>query len=545
MKAFPLSLSLFSYTTELFFLFFIHQKPHSILSKLLLTRKESFDLYFTTQSTCLESGLGLGEYGQTSEATSSTGGLTISSAGMDGESFGSFSGSSSSGKKVLPLPIVVDWNMSPQALRMRMNGCYLWIKRNTTDITAPVDLDAEATAAEQVQRMLEEARPYDPSLPFEYLVGVTSNSVAYCFVAKRDIHPGQVIFRENLKKVEAYQNELVSYVAENKMLTLNLPYEKDFEVESTLEAYTNEEFSKAMSQATTNGVAVGDTLGFAPWASVFKRSCWPNAMSFLSPDKRTVDVVAISEVAQGDEVTLPWDCIVDQFWLPQERRQEYIRDKFRKTCSCGRCLQPSTEDKTLTGAFFSGDSKLAVQVMRAEYASALENCEKQQMVTFLQRYMRSDEDASSDIAKPSVQLHKNHWRICTLRDRLLNWYRASPKKRMDKRLPALLLDQLEMCTSVMPKLYPPKLKAYRQWKDLLNIQSSHVAALLKRMAKDRTGIEWSDFAQLDALEQYWNEVCGESSDFKKKNKKNSSLKTGACCRNTKDLDSTTDRRFRR
>eukprot|EP01061_Rhynchopus_euleeides_P042052 TRINITY_DN7346_c0_g3_i1.p1 TRINITY_DN7346_c0_g3~~TRINITY_DN7346_c0_g3_i1.p1 ORF type:complete len:593 (+),score=242.72 TRINITY_DN7346_c0_g3_i1:167-1780(+) len=481
----------------------------NILSKLLLTKKESFNLYFTTVSTCLESGLGQGEVDPNSEATSSTGGLTISSAGRgsaDGvPTCSPLAGSpTSASKQIMPLPIMVDWNNSPQQLRLRSNGCYLWIKRSSKSLDEPVDLDADVTASEQVQRLLEEAKPYDPTAPFEYLVGITANTVPYCFVARRDIPAGQVLFRENLSAVDAYPCDLVAAIAENKMMSLNLPYDKEFTAPSQSSTYSNEQWGKALSQATMNGVAVGDKMGFAPWASVFKRSCWPNAMSFLSPDKHTVDVVALDAISQGDEVTLPWDCIVDQFWLPQKRRLEYVQEKYDKGCVCGRCLHPSEEDKTLTGAFSTGNSKLAEQVMRAEYAAAVDRGDRQQMITFIKRYQKSDED--SDVAKPSIQLHKNHWRLCSLRDKLLDWYRVSPKKRMDKRLPVILLDQLEMCTSVMPKFYPPKLKPYRQWRALLDLQTAQVAALLKRMARERSAIDWAVFAQLDALEQYWNQA---------------------------------------
>ena len=55
------------------------------------------------------------------------------------------------------------------------------------------------------------------------------------------------------------------------MLSLNLPYDKDFAVNNDSQGeYTDEEFSKAMSQATANGVAVGERFGFAEWVSVFK-----------------------------------------------------------------------------------------------------------------------------------------------------------------------------------------------------------------------------------------------------------------------------------
>ena len=484
--------------------------PHSILSKLLLTKKESFQLFFTTHSCSLESSLAHGD-ADPSEV-SSAGGLTVSSAG--GNSNGVGDPLAKGAKKVVPIPHVVDWNASPQQLGLRMAGCYLWIRRTNLQggAQAPAageeGADEAATAQEDAERLLADAKAYDPAAPFEYVYGITVNSVPTSFVAKRDISAGQVIFREALEPVEGYTHALVGHIRASKMLSTNLPFDKTFTAPSPSPSHTEEQWSKALSQATTNGVALGETLGFAPWFSVFSHSCWPNAMSFLSPDKRTVDVVAIDNIALGDDVTLPWNCIVDEFWLPHDRRNEHVLQRQEKPCKCGRCLHPSEEDKTLTGAYVSGEQgtgQLAVKVMREAYAAALDSDDKQPLLSFIQQYQKTETDAGD--ARSPVQLHKHHWRLCNVRSRLLDWYRVAPKKRMDKRLPGVLLDQLEMCSAVMPKFWPPKLKPYRQWEEMVHMQSAHVQTLLQRMANERTHLDLTTFAQLDALERYWDKVC--------------------------------------
>eukprot|EP00754_Rhynchopus_humris_P028811 Rhum_TRINITY_DN15181_c12_g1::Rhum_TRINITY_DN15181_c12_g1_i1::g.143392::m.143392 len=484
----------------------------NILSKLLLTKKESFQLFFTTHSCSLESSLAHGDASDPSEV-SSAGGLTVSSAGGNSNGVGD-PPAKKGAKKVVPIPHAVDWNASPQQLGLRMAGCYLWIRRTVPGgVQAPAagegaeGADEAATPQEDAERLLADAKAYDPAAPFEYVYGITVNSVPTSFVAKRDISAGQVIFREALEPVEGYTHALVEYIRGNKMLSTNLPFDKTFTAPSSSPSHTDEQWSKALSQATTNGVALGETLGFAPWFSVFSHSCWPNAMSFLSPDKRTVDVVAIDNIALGDDVTLPWNCIVDEFWLPHDRRNEHVLQRQEKPCKCGRCLHPSDEDKTLTGAYVSGEpgtGQLAVKVMREAYAAALDSDDKQPLLSFIQQYQKAETDAGD--ARSPVQLHKHHWRLCNVRSRLLDWYRVAPKKRMDKRLPGVLLDQLEMCSAVMPKFWPPKLKPYRQWEDMVRMQSAHVQTLLQRMANERTHLDLTTFAQLDALERYWDKA---------------------------------------
>ena len=468
-------------------------------------------LYFTTHSTSLEQGLGCGDIDY-SEATSSTGGLTISSEGTSRiiahvtKQYKSTS--------IQPLPINVDWNNNPVQMGLRTQGCVLWVKRSTKEQEPEVDSSCDG---DDVRRVVDAVRKYNPQLAFEFLVPITNNGVPYSFVAKKDIPPGQVIWRERMDSVEAYPFTLVQHVAGNPMLSLNLPYDKGASTPSQSSEFSDEQWSKALSQATMNGVAIGDEMGFSPWSSVFNRGCWPNAMSFLSADRHTVDVVAIDTIQQGDELTLPWECIIDRFWLPPDHRNEWVQKKYSRKCDCGRCISPATEDKGLTGAFYASSSKgsssknnkLAVQLMREEFSTVTENNDRQQMVSFITRYtkeLKSTLSMDDVIPGSSLQLHPHHWRLAEVRSSLLLWYKAAGRKRVDKRLPLVLLDQIQMEESIMPKYFPPRLKHYRQWRDLLSQQSQQVTALLKRMAKERN-IDWNALGQLDLLEQYWRDAC--------------------------------------
>ncbi|KAJ9459821.1 hypothetical protein DIPPA_23960 [Diplonema papillatum] len=504
-----------------------HTKPlaqaiPNLLSKLKLTKKESFTLYFTTASVSLEHGLCYGDIDYSeATATSSTGGLTTSSDGFSAlakkaglrcrptvQALAVARGQQ--GKdKVAPLPIAVDWNSSPVQLGLKQQGCYLWIKRATKEQEA--DPDAEALYDEETAQLLDELTKFSLKLPFEYLAAAKSGGTPCAFFAAKDVPVGQVIWREGFQIFESYPAKLVDAVAGSTMLSLNLPYDKDFRTATQNPSFSDEEWSKALSQATLNGLTIGDDLGFAPWLSVFSRCCWPNAMFYLSSDRRSVEIVAIQPIAQGDEVYLPWDCIVDQFWLPADRRQEFVVKKFGHPCSCGRCLRPAEQDKALTATFYnpppSSDTsqKLAFQVMIEEYTAAIESVDRQQMVTFVLKYDRDFDDVT--VPKPSLQLHPHHWRLGSMRARVLSWHRSSVRKRADKHLPTILLEQLEMESSVMPTFWPPRLKHYRQWKDLLLQQSQQVTALLRRMASDRkASITWASLAQLDALERHWNQM---------------------------------------
>eukprot|EP01064_Diplonema_japonicum_P022433 TRINITY_DN3221_c0_g1_i2.p1 TRINITY_DN3221_c0_g1~~TRINITY_DN3221_c0_g1_i2.p1 ORF type:complete len:556 (+),score=166.93 TRINITY_DN3221_c0_g1_i2:89-1669(+) len=474
----------------------------NILSKLKLTKKESFVLYFTTQSTSLENGLGHGETDPYSEATSSTGGLTISSDGFNRRPYTRIA-SVKKANKILPIPIQVDWNKCPSQLGLKASGCYLWIKRTTKEPEPPES--GSDSDVEEVTRLMGDLAKYNSTKPFYYLVPVTRNSVPCAFFAKRDISPGQIVWRELLTVVEAYPLNMVGAVTGNTMLSLNLPCDKNFTAVTQTPQLSDEQWAKALSQATMSGTAVGDDIGFAPWLSVFTRGCWPNAYSFLSPDKKSAAVVAIDGIKQGDEVVLPWDCIINQFWLPTDRRNEFVERKYFKKCNCGRCLSPSVEDKSLTGAYYNASGRkvsnsLAIQVMREEYTAAIDSGDRQQMTGFLQKYSKSVNNPSP------LQLHQNHWRLGCVRSRLLLWYRSNMRKRIDKRLPSLLLDQMEMEAVIMPTYYPPRLTHYRQWQELLQYQSQHVVVLLKRMAKDRPSIKWSTLTQLAALEEHWQQV---------------------------------------
>eukprot|EP01060_Flectonema_neradi_P014510 TRINITY_DN2115_c0_g1_i1.p1 TRINITY_DN2115_c0_g1~~TRINITY_DN2115_c0_g1_i1.p1 ORF type:complete len:571 (+),score=125.03 TRINITY_DN2115_c0_g1_i1:80-1714(+) len=479
----------------------------NILSKLKLTKKESIQLYFTTHSTSLEQGLGCGDWYDYSEATSSTGGLTISSEGTT--SIIARVTKQHRNAQIQPLPISVDWNDNPVQMGLRTQGCVLWVKRSTKEQEPEIDSSCDG---DDVRRVVDAVRKYNPQMPFEFLVPITNNGVAYSFVAKKDIPPGQVIWRERMESVEAYPLTLVEHISRNPMLSLNLPYDKSATTPSQSNEFSDEQWAKALSQATMNGVAVGDEMGFAPWSSVFNRGCWPNAMSFLSADRHTVDVVAIDAIQQGDELTLPWECIIDRFWMPPDHRNEWVQRKYSRKCDCGRCISPSSEDKGLTGAFYASSSKgansksnkLAVQVMREEHAAAIENSDRQQMVSFITKYTKDMKDDAVKVE--SLQLHPHHWRLAEVRSSLLQWYKAAGRKRVDKRLPLVLLDQIQMEESILPKYFPPRLKHYRQWRDLLAQQSQQVTALLKRMAKERN-IDWNALSQLDLLEQYWRDAC--------------------------------------
>eukprot|EP01059_Diplonema_ambulator_P005207 TRINITY_DN14957_c0_g1_i2.p1 TRINITY_DN14957_c0_g1~~TRINITY_DN14957_c0_g1_i2.p1 ORF type:complete len:537 (+),score=88.14 TRINITY_DN14957_c0_g1_i2:203-1813(+) len=479
----------------------------NILSKLKLTKKESFLLYFTTHSTSLEHGLGGGEwYDCYSEATSSTGGLTISSDGLAkhyGVPVCNFA-KPKKANKIIALPIAVDWNKAPSQLGLRSAGCYLWIKRTTKE-PEPVEPVSSESDIEEANRLLGELVRYDPMRPFTYLRPAVNNGVPCAFYANKDISPGQVLWREVLTVSDAYPISLVETVASNLMLSLNLPFDKNFREASLSEKYSDEQWSKALSQATMNGTAVADDIGFAPWLSIFTRGCWPNATSFLSPDKKSVAVVSIGWIREGEEVILPWECIVNQFWLPTDRRNEFVERKYFKRCRCGRCLSPSEEDRSLTGAYYDASGRkvsnsLAIKVMREEYCVAVESGDRQQLQTFLQKYSRSPNNPSP------LQLHRNHWRLGSIRSKLLLWYRSNMRKRIDKRLPTLLLDQLEMESVILPSFYPPRLTHYRQWLDLLQYQSQHVVVLLKRMAKEYPRINWCTLTQLAALEEHWQQT---------------------------------------
>eukprot|EP01062_Namystynia_karyoxenos_P009883 TRINITY_DN1349_c0_g2_i1.p1 TRINITY_DN1349_c0_g2~~TRINITY_DN1349_c0_g2_i1.p1 ORF type:complete len:560 (+),score=188.14 TRINITY_DN1349_c0_g2_i1:103-1782(+) len=484
----------------------------SILSKAGLTKKESIQLYFTTASTSLEQGLGVGDV-DISECTSSTGGLTISSEGgfsgvgpaLPAQRRRRFAANTDA---IQPLPVAVDWTMTPQQMGLRPD-CFLWIKRG-----APREADTETDSScdhDEVQRVCDLLGRFNRADPYDWICNVAGALIE----ARQDIPPGQVLWRETLELVPTYPERLVPYILSHPELRRNLPYDTGYsaEVPEGVSDVEPEEWSRALSQAHMNGVSIctaeGDAMGFAPVLSVFQRCCWPNAMSFLSADRRTVDVVAIAAIRQGEEVRLPWDGMHSLLCLSAERRNDFIRRRFGQECRCGRCLRPCEEDQTLTAAFYRPadathprrSNRLAAQVMREAHKQSMESAERAAMFTFLEKYA-----PGPGAQKATLVLHANHWRLSTVRVRLLQWYAADLRRRTDRHLPGILLDQLEMESRVLPKYWPPKRVWWRLWRELLQTQPSHVSALLRRLARDRgAAIDWTSLAVINALAGHWEQ----------------------------------------
>eukprot|EP01065_Artemidia_motanka_P033238 TRINITY_DN4020_c2_g1_i9.p1 TRINITY_DN4020_c2_g1~~TRINITY_DN4020_c2_g1_i9.p1 ORF type:complete len:558 (+),score=132.99 TRINITY_DN4020_c2_g1_i9:431-2104(+) len=482
----------------------------SILSKLGLTKKESVQLFFTTASTSLEQGLGVGEV-DLSECTSSTGGLTISSEGgvsvrasqpvQQRRRFGAMKDQIHA---IQPLPAAVDWTSTPAQMGLTPD-CFLWVKKS-----AAKEPDTESDTfcdSERVQRATDVLSKYDQPKSHEWIRVVGTHFV----LASKAIPPGQVVWKEDLELVESSSTQLVRYILSSPELRANLPCAPALDESWSAD---DAEKARALSQARMNGVttrtADGARLGFAPTLSVFQRCCWPNAVSFLSRDRRSAYVVVVASVREGEELRLPWDSSQDLLCLPADRRNEYINRRFGVQCRCGRCLDPCSQDKGLSRVFYQpadpqdsrSSHKLASQVMREAHKQAMEASDKGTMLGFLERY-----STSAGGRKDTLLLYNSHWRLATVRVRLLQWYTADLKRRTDRHLPVILLDHLAMETEVLPKYWPAKRVWLRLWKELLRTQPSHVSALLKRLARDRgDAIDWTALAIVDALATYWEQA---------------------------------------
>merc|ERR1712167_138561 len=103
----------------------------------------------------------------------------------------------------------------------------------------------------------------------------------------------------------------------------------------------------------------------------------------------------------------------------------------------------------------------------------------QPMLDFLDKFTQRDlgEANLSASTTQTLALHPNHWRLTAVRHQLLEWYKAD-RKHIDKRLPGVLLDQMEHETKVLPKYWPPKRQLYKQFKELVDTMPPHMASIV-------------------------------------------------------------------
>lgn len=139
-------------------------------------------------------------------------------------------------------------------------------------------------------------------------------------------------------------NSFIQLSEKDKTKYLDLKCEENVESDNAvIEAADNSEhcdlsfglFAKICSIYTTNTFHNGICLEM----SRFNHSCWPNAECFWNEETKTRDIVAVEDIAQGDEICHNY---LQRCALHRDRQKTLMR-KWKFQCSCRLCCLEEDE----------------------------------------------------------------------------------------------------------------------------------------------------------------------------------------------------------
>jgi len=275
-----------------------------------------------------------------------------------------------------------------------------------------------------------------------------------------------------------------------------------------------------LGKAHNRGIVVntkenGEQFAFYPKMFTVPHSCSPSAYLKIGLDNEAnafaAQLIATRELSEGEDVTLSLldVCIASKkkgvplspLWpiLPRDRRQKLLRGAyFISECQCHRCTaeKDSVAERALTGAFFLNERFTDVEngrlvaEMQRQYDGALSysSC-----VLFLKRFTYSSGHA--------LILHRSHWRMSTVRKRLMDMYADTKRPRHGAppvpsvQLMQCFLDQLEVLSK--PEYVAPmdalRIETFRRFEAIAALLPDHLRTELTKVVNERgTDIVWPD-----------------------------------------------------